>query len=429
MSRRVLAALLAASAVSLTLFALPLAELVQEYYRDQAIIALHQHVATALPKLIAAPNTVMEPNSDPDYQLGLYDQTGTRVGGAGPGRADGVVTAALAGTATSAVADAGGVTVAVPVTGVSPVAVVRGESPPSVIDAHVRRAWAAIIALGGAVFAVVGVGAWFLARRLVRPVQALTTDLARLGDGDFTISTSRTGVAEIDAAHDALTDTATRLGDTLERERAFSADVAHQLRTPITSLRLGLESELSAPRPDPTIALHEALEEIDRLETTTEDLLTLARSPAVDVASVDIDALLAEVGGRWQRRFEAAGRHLTIEPTRERVVVVAHAGRLTQAIDILIDNALQHGAGTTTVTATAGSDHVYLTVRDEGPGVTDVSRPPAGRDEPARRPIGLDLARRLVETEGGRLQTPTRAHPAAAIILLAADDGSTADAP
>ena len=69
---------------------------------------------------------------------------------------------------------------------------------------------------------------------------------------------------------------------------------------------------------------------------------------------------------------------------------------------------------------------MYLTVRDDRPGINHPPRAEANREEPARRPIGLDLARRLVETEGGRLQIPSGSHPSAAIILPAGDgDEST----
>jgi K+-sensing histidine kinase KdpD len=143
---------------------------------------------------------------------------------------------------------------------------------------------------------------------------------------------------------------------------------------------------------------------------------------------LDLDSLLLEVGARWQHRFETAGRRLTVEPAGGGIVV-GHAG-VAQAIDILFDNALHHGAVNVTVTASSRADHVYLTVSDEGPGITHGSGPQAGSDEPARRPIALDLARRLVETEGGRLQIPSGSHPSAAIILLAGDgDESTSVAP
>jgi signal transduction histidine kinase len=73
---------------------------------------------------------------------------------------------------------------------------------------------------------------------------------------------------------------ALRLAELAERERTFSARAAHQLRTPLTSLRLIVEAELARPRPDPTTALHEVLGETDRLEQAINDLLSLPRGTA-----------------------------------------------------------------------------------------------------------------------------------------------------
>ena len=89
-----------------------------------------------------------------------------------------------------------------------------------------------------------------------------------LGDGDFTIDVPRSGVPELDQAGQAMTATARRLDDLVSRERAFSADASHQLRTPIAGLRAAIQTELAFPRPDRTEVLREAISDIDRLERT-----------------------------------------------------------------------------------------------------------------------------------------------------------------
>src|SRR5438105_1399214 len=80
-----------------------------------------------------------------------------------------------------------------------------------------------------------------------------------LAPGDFTVRAERSGVREADTASQALEDTASQLGQLLERERAFSSDVSHQLRTPLTALMVGLESALTRPDADLRPALHDAL--------------------------------------------------------------------------------------------------------------------------------------------------------------------------
>ena len=86
-----------------------------------------------------------------------------------------------------------------------------------------------------------------------------------------------TGIEELDSLRSALVDDHDRIEELLERERSFSSQVSHQLRTPVAAMRVAVETELAAPRPDATAVLHESLGQIDRLESTISSLLALAR--------------------------------------------------------------------------------------------------------------------------------------------------------
>ena len=99
-----------------------------------------------------------------------------------------------------------------------------------------HRAWlvTALIALGAMLVAVL-LARW-QARRLTRPVDTLVESAERLGEGDFAVRNTPSGIEELDHVGGALDRTAVRLGELIARERAFSADASHQLRTPITGL-------------------------------------------------------------------------------------------------------------------------------------------------------------------------------------------------
>src|SRR2546423_1127658 len=136
--------------------------------------------------------------------------------------------------------------------------------------------------------------------RLSAPLERLTRAARALGDGDFMVRAERSGLREADTASQALEDTAAQLGDLLDRERAFSSDVSHQLRTPLTALMVGLEGALDRPGPDLRAAIHDALSRGEHLRITIDDLITLVRSPDGTTAPADLTGLVHEVGAPRQ---------------------------------------------------------------------------------------------------------------------------------
>lgn len=331
-------------------------------------------------------------------------------------RADAVVAEAAAGATGRALVD-DQLVVAVPLS--TPVCgellVLQGVAAGDELAAQVRRAWllvalAALVAVAGGAAVAAAAG-----RRFARPLEALAASARQLGDGDFTARAPRAGMAEADAIAAALDRTADRLGRAVARGTAFAADASHQLRTPLTALRLHLE----AARDDPadSAALDAALAEADRLEATITELVELTHLDA-EVREVDLSALVEDRAVAWRVRAEQLDRAVVVTaPAGVRCTVRPTA--VAQALEVLVDNALRHGHGAVEVrvvrASTDGDATVRLQVVDEGPGMPSgalADRSDRGRTLPVHGGRGLPLARDLVEGEGGRL-------------VLGADDGRT----
>lgn len=275
--------------------------------------------------------------------------------------------------------------------------------------------WLAVIVLSLLAVGTAVALALVQARRLAAPMERLAARAGRVAEPGVRVDAHPTGIAEVDRIGAALAAADRQVEEVLRREREFSDNASHQLRTPLTGLRMRLE-ELRALAPSET-ALAEAdaaLAQADRLMDTIEHLETLARGPAPAGASADLARVVAEhVAAEWAPRFAAAGRGLTVSPEAGiPAPLVPESAR--QIVDVLLDNALRHGAGATSVAVVADGVGVRLRVRDDGPGV------PADRAERLfergwssrdGNGVGLAVARELVRREGGDLIL-ARARPA-----------------
>jgi signal transduction histidine kinase len=211
-------------------------------------------------------------------------------------------------------------------------------------------------------------------------------------------------VAELDAVAGALDTTAGRLGDTVARERAFTADASHQLRTPLAALRLELEAlEL---RGDAAPELTTAIGQVDRLQSTVETLLAVARDAPRGDATADLGALIGELEDRWRGQLAAVSRPLrTSVPAGRPAVARASPAVVGEILDVLLSNALRHGAGAVTVRVRRREGTLAVDVADEGAGLTGDSELAFARrsGNSAGHGIGLALARSLAHAERGRL--------------------------
>jgi signal transduction histidine kinase len=434
--------ILLGAALAMALFGAPLAVAVKGLYQAQAFANLagdaektHAQVTTRLIAGRASGEdqvTVDLPIPRTEHtSIGLYDGDGVLQAGDGPQHAEWLVRNAGA----KALEDEGIVgdqmVVAVPVSGADDhtTFIVRAAAPLSEVRGRTYATWGVMAGLGGIVLVVVaGVGR-ARARRVARPLQSLAAAADALGHGDFSIRAVQAGVAEIDAVSDNLERTARRLGGMLERERSFSADASHQMRTPLTAVRIGLESALLTPGTDLHGAIEGALVGLDRLEQTVLDLLSLARDTSGPRQRTDVGRLVGEVVAHWARALAAQDRSLQVELEPDLPAAAVSQPALRTVLDVLLDNALAHGAGRVSVLVRATDATVVVQVTDEGPGVTgDPGRIFARRSAEARGTgIGLALARSLVEADGGRLELTGSSPATFALLLRAASDVAAPD--
>lgn len=311
--------------------------------------------------------------------------------------------------------------VAVPVTsGGEVVGAVLTLSPTGAMRGDVQRDWL-LLAAGGLAASVVCVAfALALSRWILRPIAELGAAAARISGGALDARVSPVpGPAELRALAESFNAMADSVSEALLRQRAFVAQASHQLRNPLTALRLRVEElgELISPGPGDASVAEEhrlALEETDRLGRILDGLLELARAErrhgtreAVDAAAVADERVAA-----W--RPLAAQRRIDLYRCgADRAMVVAVPTAVGQSLDALIDNALKFaGAGSTVrVDVRANSELVALHVIDDGPGLSDEERRHAverfWRAPDAQNidgsGLGLPIVLALAEASGGRL--------------------------
>ncbi len=422
MRRRIVRLTVVVAVIAIAVFGIPLAIGVAQYLLSDQYAQLERTAADLAIVVTGDLNPAPRPPaSDPDLQVAVYDAGGDRVSGAGPERANLLVAGALAGSSGSGSNDER-LGAAVPVSDGDIVAgAVLVTIGRSAVFLRVGLIWLLMLLLASGALMI----AWLLARhqasRLVRPLQALSVVAERLGGGDFSVHTEAVGIAEIDSVNESLNRTATRLGDLVDRERAFSADASHQLRTPLTGLRLQLEAALDAPGTDLRAAIGGALTTTDQLQATIDEILALARQTPSVHDPVDVDEVLDSIRERWHSALAAKGKPLrlaVIGAPRPRVDATA----LNQMLDVLIDNADRHGAGAIGLTVRALDDAVAIDVSDEGAPLTADPAELFGKVSvnDAGHGFGLALARRLAESQGGRLGLSSPDPPTFTVLLPAA---------
>ncbi|MHB8670190.1 MAG: sensor histidine kinase [Acidimicrobiales bacterium] len=285
------------------------------------------------------------------------------------------------------------------------------------IDHRVRQFWLLLAALATAVLGISLAVSSRLGHWVVDPLRRLDEHAARLGSGalDTRADTTR-GPPEVLALAATFNEMTDRLDALVKSQRRFVADASHQLRTPLTALRLRLEN-LDPENPAAVGSTRDAaLDETMRLTRLVDGLLSLARAEGgrPERRPVDVCAALAERKEAWAPLAAEQGVELGVADDCPAALTAGLVpGHLEQILDNLIDNALDASrpGGTVEMRATAVGSSIEIHVVDEGRGMTDEERARAfdpfwrasdGRSN-GNTGLGLAIADQLARSSRGSI--------------------------
>jgi signal transduction histidine kinase len=276
---------------------------------------------------------------------------------------------------------------------------------------NVRNVTLGLAAIGIAALVAGMLLAFGLAGSLSRPLTRLAAAARRLGEGDLSARAGDvSGASEVEELGQSFDEMADRLERSAQAQREFVANASHQLRTPLTAMKLRLEGAI-AEAADEEIRgrLEAADQEVDRLSGIVDRLLVMAREIEEGIsASVDLRDAVDRAVIRWSER--AGQRDSTVVAQGDGSSARVDPTDLDQILDNLLDNATAYAPGEVTIESGGSNGRVFVAVRDRGPGIApqDLARVTErfyrGRGVPSGGSgLGLAIARQLVEKWGGTL--------------------------
>ncbi|MZF90326.1 HAMP domain-containing sensor histidine kinase [Streptomyces sp. SID5643] len=272
------------------------------------------------------------------------------------------------------------------------------------------RAVLAVLVLG--VAALLGAA---VARRLTRPLRQLNDMASKFSDGDLTARSPVTGPPETQTLARTLNQGAERLDTLIAAQRIFVADASHQLRTPLTALRLSLDN-IADGVDDEFVRedVEQATAEVVRMTRLVSGLLVLARAEAKVTAAepLPLTDIVRERLAVWRPAADERGVTIALRGSTDgRPSVLAGPGHLDQMLDNVLSNALEVSpdGGTITVSVEPRGDVVGVSVLDEGPGMSDAEKSRAfdrfwrgqGLTGKSGSGLGLAVVRQLATDDGG----------------------------
>ena len=310
-----------------------------------------------------------------------------------------------------------------------PVGAVRVTQSVVAVNSAVQRAVLGLALLGLVVLALGLLAGAVIADQVGRPIRRLEQVARRVGTGDLLARAKLEGSREQRSLAGSFNHMTDRIAELLREQRDFVADASHQLRTPLTGLRLRLEEAKALDAGPAAGDIDAAIAEVDRLSHTVDELLVLSVAGEHQLArhAVDLDDVAMSAVERWQAHAVASG--ITLEHRCERGSGSAWVADpdLERALDALVENALRYSPPRSMVTIVSGPGRIE--VRDRGPGISEEERElvferfrrgEAGRAGPPGSGLGLAIARELARAWGGDVTISSWAGGGAIVTLTLA---------
>lgn len=406
MRRRLALLSLATTALVVISLLVPLGLLVRRQAADRARVQAERE-AQSIAGLIGFAVTIDGSPESLEAAIGTLDEgqivvlgDGTVIGLPRAGQGS-LVASARADQATITMVVEDGWEIALPVIGregsvVVDVFVTDDELTEGVLEAWVLLAALGVVLVGAAVLVADRLGA-----SLVGPITDLATAARRMGDGDLNARVEPSDPEELRDVGEAFNQLAQQLDQLLVEERESVADLSHRLRTPLTSLRLQAE-KIGDPQDRA-----EVISQVDRIEQAIDQLIVAARTGSGGGRGTCVlDDAVDERSAFWRVLAVEQSRDMTVNTDAPGVEIGVSQEALEALIDALVGNVFDHTAPGTGFALITGEDagHVWFEVSDSGPGFSDGSLLHRGMSGGGSTGLGLDIARRTAELNGGRIE-------------------------
>ena len=275
-----------------------------------------------------------------------------------------------------------------------------------------------LAAAGAGVLTLGLLGGWWMASRAIAPITTISDTAEKIATGDLSQRIpSATSDDELGKLASVLNSTFSRLDAAFTQQARFTADAAHELRTPVAAVLMHAQNGLAteALTDEQRESFEAGQRAAQRMKRLIDSLLELARLDAgqepmkcepLDLADVASDCIDLVEG-------LADGRNITLETRLETAPCSGDVGRIGQVVTNLLSNALEHTRDRIVITTRHETGHAILTVADNGPGIADEHLPhlferfyraESSRQGSQHNGLGLAISKAIIDAHGGTIE-------------------------